>query len=130
VLPGQVSDGPCLPLRTGIQVEEQEELAAVKHLRYAAGGLAALAVLLAACSSSLRLDPGLPTIGPFGTGGVTALLCAPVPAGGVVTYGIEGFPNKGGTAKITKVSLVDPEHLQMVQAWVVRRSTSTAPAAG
>jgi hypothetical protein len=82
----------------------------------AAGGLAAgLALLQAGCGSGLNAD------GPFGNSasGSLGMQCSWVPRGMVGTFGELGFPNKGGPAHIDKVTLGDPQHLQVVAEWVV-----------
>lgn len=86
---------------------------------YVAAGLGvALALLLAACDGSAPNDPDRD--GPLGNsisdaGGQ----CFPTPKGDVGTFAVLGFGNSGGPARISKVSLVDPRHLQLAAAWLV-----------
>jgi hypothetical protein len=83
-----------------------------------AGGLAtALGLLLSACSSSDRSLNG-----PFGdsAGASNGSECAWAPGGGVTTFGMLSFSNKGGQARIDEVSLVGAHNLQVVAEWVVR----------
>lgn len=73
--------------------------------------------LLAGCgpasSSSGPLINGL--TGGFGVGEE----CAPVPPGGVLSYGFEAFSNRGQAVTVTKVDLVRPQGLEILQAWLV-----------
>jgi hypothetical protein len=86
--------------------------------RVTLGGLACgLALLLAACSST---SSGLSNNGPFGNGGPNSgTICAFTKPGEVLHDSFDEFPNKGGTATIDKVALVDPRRLRLVTAWVV-----------
>jgi len=82
------------------------------------GGLAAaLALLLAGCGSG-----GLNMSGPFGVSPSRSLgsQCSWMPRGSVGTFGMLSFSNSGGLARIDKVTLVDPHHLQVVAEWVAR----------
>jgi len=74
-----------------------------------------LAMLLAACGT------GLPTDGPFGNGGTPSSECAPVPRGGVLSFGLEALENHGSsTARITSVTLAEPHHgLTVIGAYVI-----------
>ena len=75
-----------------------------------------LALLLAGCGSG-----GVNTNGPFGNSPTSSqgTECSWAPRGSVGTFGELAFPNKGGTAHIDKVTLVDAHHLQVVAEWVV-----------
>jgi hypothetical protein len=83
--------------------------------RLAPLGLAFLvSAILAACSSGPAMS------GPFGrSGGGPGMVCTWTPPGSVLTYGLEQFPNTGGTAKIQTVALVSPHDLRVVADWVV-----------
>jgi hypothetical protein len=81
----------------------------------AGGGVLGLALLLTCACGTNIAD------GPFGpSGGAGGAVCAWTPAGGVVFYGAEEFPNSGGTGTIEKVSLVAAHHLRIVTGWAVR----------
>jgi hypothetical protein len=64
---------------------------------------------------------GLPTDGPFGNGGTSSSECAPVPRGGVLSFGFEALENHGSsTARITSVTLASPHHgLTVLAAYVI-----------
>jgi len=82
-----------------------------------AGGLAfGLALLLCGCGSS----DGPNTSGPFGHAGTDRWVqCFPVPRGGVGTFAGLEFSNRGGPARIERVTLADAHNLQIVSAWAV-----------
>ena len=82
-----------------------------------AGGLAfGLALLLGGCGSS----DGPNTSGPFGHAGTDRWVqCFPVPRGGVGTFAGLEFSNRGGPARIERVTLADAHNLQIVSAWAV-----------
>jgi len=88
------------------------------------GGLACgLALLVAACSA----NSGPSTNGPFGNGGPTSgTVCYPAKPGGVVFDGFEEFSDTGGTATVSKVTLVHPRHLRLVAAWVANANDVAA----
>jgi hypothetical protein len=72
-----------------------------------------LACLLTACSTHLAA-------GPFGPRGTPGAECAPVPRGGVLSFGFEGFRNQGGqVATISKITLNAPHRLRLIDAWVI-----------
>jgi hypothetical protein len=82
---------------------------------FALGGLACgLALLAAACGGSSGSGAG-----PFGPPDGPGAVCGGTPKGGVLAYGPEEFVNKGSTAVIQRVYLVDPDHLRMLAAWAV-----------
>jgi hypothetical protein len=89
----------------------------MKRLAETTAGLAAaLALLLAGCGGGPDMN------GPFGDSptadqGAQSFCVA---HGAVATFGMLNFSNIGGTARITKVTLVDARHLQTVADWVVR----------
>lgn len=71
------------------------------------------ACLLAACSSHLEA-------GPFGPRGTPGSECAPVPRGGVLSFGFEAFRNQGHqAATISKITLNTPHSLRLIDAWVI-----------
>lgn len=90
----------------------------MNRLTLFAGGLAAaLALLLGGCGSS---GPNLN--GPFGDsakGPIGAQCFQSEPKGSVATLGMLSFSNKGGPARIDKVTLVDARDLQTVAEWLV-----------
>ncbi len=89
--------------------------------RITLGGLAcALALLFAAaCSAAGKLSAN----GPFGSGGTNSgRLCEQIPPGGVLHDSFDAFSNAGGTARISKVTLVGARHLRLVAAWAVPTS--------
>ncbi len=84
--------------------------------RSRAGGLAAaLALLLAGCSTALK------TNGPFGQSDTTSTgsQCFPVHRNGVGTFALLSFGNSGGQARIDRVTLAGSHHLRVLAAWVV-----------
>ncbi len=78
----------------------------------------ALILFAVACSS------GKPSAdGPFGNGGTNSgTLCEQTPPGAVLHDSFDAFRNTGGTARISKITLVDARHLRLVAAWVVPTS--------
>jgi len=73
------------------------------------------AMLLTGCGA------GVPTDGPFGNGGTPSAECAPVPRGGVLSFGFEALENHGSAAaQITNVTLAEPHHgLTVLAAYVI-----------
>ena len=61
--------------------------------------------------------------GPFNPGATSSdrnALCTPVRPGGVLTLGMDAFPNTGGgPATIERVALTDPHNLQIPAAYAV-----------
>ncbi|MGH3288853.1 MAG: hypothetical protein ACRDPD_29950 [Streptosporangiaceae bacterium] len=80
-----------------------------------------LGVVLAACGAGPASGTGLPSDGPFGTGGTPGALCTPVPRGGVLSDGFEALENHGSsTARITRVTLAAPHQgLTVLAAYVI-----------
>jgi hypothetical protein len=90
--------------------------ASAKHLRR--WGLACGLALIAACSGANAINTG-----PFSPGPSSSdrnALCTPVHPGGVLTLGMDAFPNTGGVpATIERVALTDPHNLQILAAYAV-----------
>ena len=79
-------------------------------------GLAYGLALIAACSNAINTGPFSP--GP--TSSDRNALCTPVRPGGVLTLGMDAFPNTGGSpATIERVALTDPHNLQIIAAYAV-----------
>jgi len=91
-------------------------LSASQHLRR--WGLACGLALIAACSGANAINTG-----PFSPGAPSSDrndLCTPVRRGGVLTLGMDAFPNTGGVpATIERVALTDPHNLQIIAAYAV-----------
>ena len=85
-----------------------------------AGGLAiGLALLLGGCGATSGTGPS--TSGPFGHPGNTRWVQCFQTArhGGVGTFGGLSFHNRGNSAKIDNVTLINSHDMQIVAAWVV-----------
>jgi hypothetical protein len=91
----------------------------MNRLALSTGGLAAaLALLLGGCSGSGDPKPNGP-LGNSVSGPLAAQCFQPTPKGSVATLGMLSFSNKGGPARITRITLVDAHNLQTVAEWVV-----------
>ncbi len=75
--------------------------------------LAAAALLATSCAASVNT-------GPLGKGGTSGGICQPVRPGNVVSWGQTDLFNTGSSdAIIESVSLVQPQHVRLIAAYVV-----------
>ncbi len=78
-----------------------------------AAALAAAALLATSCAASVNT-------GPLGKGGTSGGICQPVRPGQVVSWGQTDLFNTGSSdAIIESVSLVQPQHVRLIAAYVV-----------